>query len=90
MALVPGGGLPFGIKRIITGAAALKYLRRLLRLARSLRRGLRGVGGPSLPPPQERVHISVLLYLYSSFGFCELYSRHIGSSPTLAYSINIP
>ena len=44
------GGLPFGIKRMITREAVLKYLRRLLRLARSLRRGLRGVGGPSLPP----------------------------------------
>ena len=71
MALVPGGGLPFGIKRMITGEAVLKYLRRLLRLARSLRRGLRGVGDPS--PPQERMYILVLLYLYSSFGFCELY-----------------
>ena len=79
--------MPFGIKRMITGEAVLKYLRRLLRLARSLRRGLRGVGDP---PPQERMYISELLYLYSSFGFCELYSRHIGSSPTLAYSINIP
>ena len=45
MALVPGG-LPFGTKRMITGEAVLKYLRRLLRLARSLRRGLRGVGDP--------------------------------------------
>ena len=72
---------------MITGEAVLKYLRRLLRLARSLRRGLRGVGDP---PPQERMYISVLLNLYSSFGFCELYSRHTRSNPTLAYSINIP
>ena len=52
MALVPGGGLPFGIKRMITGEAVLKYLRRLLRLARSLRRGLRGVGDP-FPSPKS-------------------------------------
>ena len=50
MALVPVGGLPFGTKRMITGEAVLKYLRRLLRLARSLRRGLRGVGDP---PPKS-------------------------------------
>ena len=53
MAPVPVGGLPFGTKKMITGEAVLKYLRRLLRLTRSLRRGLRGVGGPSLPPPQS-------------------------------------
>ena len=48
---MPVGDLPFGTKKMITGEAVLKHLRRLLRLARSLRRGLRGVGGPSLPPP---------------------------------------
>ena len=47
---MPVGDLPFGTKKMITGEAVLKHLRRLLRLARSLRRGLRGVGGPSLPP----------------------------------------
>ena len=47
---MPVGDLPFGTKKMITGEVVLKHLRRLLRLARSLRRGLRGVGGPSLPP----------------------------------------
>ena len=63
MALVPGGGLPFGIKRMITGEAVLKYLRRLLRLARSLRRGLSGVGGGA-PPPRAHVHFSTSLPLF--------------------------
>ena len=60
MTLVPGGDLPFGIKRVVTEEAVMKYPRRLLRLARSLRRGLHGFGDP---PPQERMYISVLLYL---------------------------
>ena len=55
--------------------------------ARGRRRGLRGFGGPS--SKKDRMCISVLFYPYSFFGFCELYSRHTGSNPTLAYPINI-
>ena len=47
---MPGGGLLLKVKRMITGEAVLTYPRWLLRLARSLRRGLRGVGGP---PPKS-------------------------------------
>ena len=40
---------------MITGEAVLKYLRRLLCLARSLRRGISGVGDP-LPPKSACVY----------------------------------